>query len=186
MPKVSICIPTYNQPLLLKRLLDSVFSQTFCDFEVIISDDSTDDEIYKVVESLKRDNIKYIHNVPSLGPAGNWNKSISLAETDIIKIMHQDDFFTFNDSLEKLVFMLDDNPTVDFAFCGSRQFYSYENYYDRHITDEQNTFIKADVYNVYHANYIGAPSATIFRKKNVFFDSNLIWLIDVDFYISYS
>jgi glycosyltransferase involved in cell wall biosynthesis len=42
MPKVSICIPTYKHPDLLKVAVDSRLAQTFQDFEVVISDDSPD------------------------------------------------------------------------------------------------------------------------------------------------
>jgi glycosyltransferase involved in cell wall biosynthesis len=44
-PKISICIPTYKQVDKLEVLLRSIDSQTFRDFEVIVSDDSPDMDV---------------------------------------------------------------------------------------------------------------------------------------------
>nr|MCR4832765.1 glycosyltransferase [Butyrivibrio sp.] len=46
--KVSICVPTYNNPEDVSRLLQSIARQTYKDYEVCISDDSTDDKIEKI------------------------------------------------------------------------------------------------------------------------------------------
>ena len=51
-PKVSICIPTYNQVIYLKRTIDSVFEQTYTDYEIIITDDSPTDVVFDVVKQL--------------------------------------------------------------------------------------------------------------------------------------
>ena len=42
MPKVSICIPCYKQTVFLKRTLDSITTQSYEDFEVIVTDDTPD------------------------------------------------------------------------------------------------------------------------------------------------
>ena len=63
-PKVSICAPAYNNAPEVERLLLSVYAQTYTDFEVNISDDSTDDEVEQVVAQYQKrhKNIHYIHN----------------------------------------------------------------------------------------------------------------------------
>ena len=47
MPKVSICIPTYNRKNYLKETLESVFAQTYKDYEVVIVDDGSTDALNK-------------------------------------------------------------------------------------------------------------------------------------------
>ena len=54
--KVSICIPTYNSSETVRRLLDSIFVQTFTDYEVIVSDDSHGSEIENLI---KQKDMKY-------------------------------------------------------------------------------------------------------------------------------
>jgi len=50
--KVSIIIPTYKRPDLIKRAIRSILNQTYQDFEIVIIDDSPDDETEKVVKNL--------------------------------------------------------------------------------------------------------------------------------------
>lgn len=59
--KVSICIPAYKQPEFLKRCLDSVFEQSYTDYEVIITDDSPDNEIEKLVNTYSDNQIGRAH-----------------------------------------------------------------------------------------------------------------------------
>ena len=102
-PEISICIPTFNQTFYLKKLLDSILIQTFTNFEIIISDDSSTDDVYDLISSYRHffiDKITYVRNAKSLGPPTNWNNSISLAKGKWIKIMHHDDCFSSLNSLQ--------------------------------------------------------------------------------------
>ena len=49
MPKVSILIPTYNQPQFVKECIESILSQTFTDYEIIVTDDSTNTETEEMI-----------------------------------------------------------------------------------------------------------------------------------------
>ncbi len=59
MPRVSIIIPTYNRSKYIIECLESVFSQSNKDYEIIVVDDGSTDQTEKVVE-LYRDRIIYI------------------------------------------------------------------------------------------------------------------------------
>lgn len=66
MPKVSICIPTYNNVESLQRCIESILVQTFEDYEIIITDDSNNSDIAEYVnkiESKKFSTIKIKHNL---------------------------------------------------------------------------------------------------------------------------
>ena len=88
---ISICIPCYNNPAGVKKLLDSILSQTFGTFECIITDDSADDRTKEVVKPFLADGrFTYVHNAKALGSPENWNYCASLAKGAYIKIMqHQ-------------------------------------------------------------------------------------------------
>ena len=111
MPKVSICIPSYNNADEVKHLLESIYEQEYRDFEVNISDDSTNDEIAEVVQRFQerygKEQIHYIHNEKGLGHIFNWNAAIKMATGEYIKIMFSDDWFTDSKSLGAFVAMLD-------------------------------------------------------------------------------
>ena len=65
-PKVSICIPAYNNAAEVKRLLESIRMQTFRDLEIILTDDSTNEEIAELIKSSGWDDIRYIQAVIGL------------------------------------------------------------------------------------------------------------------------
>ena len=118
--KVSICIPCYNNAAEVKRLLDSIYCQDYTDFEVNISDDSTENATERLVRE-HYSGVNYCHNTKPYGHIFNWNAAIRMAQGTYIKIMFSDDWFTFPDSLGKLVELLDKNPNAVLAFSGSRQ-----------------------------------------------------------------
>ena len=67
MPKVSICIPAYNQVAYLQRTIDSVLAQTFTDYEIIITDDSDNKLVKDFVEQYNLPGvIHYYKNVVNL------------------------------------------------------------------------------------------------------------------------
>ena len=100
-PLVSICIPAYKNTSFLKRLLESVLTQSYPNIEVIISDDSPDDSVKKLAQSYQdKLTISYFKNIPSLGTPANWNYSMKQGKGDYIKLIHDDDWLATSDALQ--------------------------------------------------------------------------------------
>jgi glycosyltransferase involved in cell wall biosynthesis len=97
-PLVSICIPSYNRPYELKRLLESVDYSTNSDLELIICEDKSPkhDEIEKVVNEYidwTDYHAKFYRNEENLGYDKNLRRLIELAHGRFIIFMGDDDFF---------------------------------------------------------------------------------------------
>ncbi len=182
MSKVSICIPTYGKAEYVKQLLDSIFWQTYEDYEIVITDDTTSSEVEKVVTSYQNEKIRYYHNPDKLGHIFNWNRAIELAEGKYIKIMFSDDWFTYQDSLEQYVKLLDENPEADLAFSGSMQV-SEAGGYARKIPMEFIEALKKDYRYLFTGNHVGAPSGTIYRNNGICFDEKSNWASDQELYL---
>lgn len=189
MPKVSICVPTYQNQEEVKRLVDSVREQTFQDFEFIITDDSKDNKIEEYIEELqdKKDRmaskIRYFHNEKSLGHIYNWNEALSQAKGEFVKIMFSDDWFTYPDSLEKMVTALEKEPEAGLVFCGSMQV-SKSKSYSRKPEDGYVEELQKDYRYLFISNQIGAPSDTMYRRDlQVRFDEKSNWASDVFLYM---
>jgi glycosyltransferase involved in cell wall biosynthesis len=183
---VSICIPSYKQPELLKKALESILLQSHKNYEVVITDDSPDDSVEDVYNDFKKyTNIRYIRNKERKGTPENWNESIKHANGEYIKILHHDDWFPEQDSLAKFVKMLDENPRADFAFSGSLNFNPEGALQFTHTAKQfQIKRLKKDPKFLFVGNFIGAPSATIFRRTlDLYFDTQFRWVVDIDFYI---
>ncbi len=185
MPKVSICIPTYNNLEQVKHLIQSIEEQTYKDVEIIITDDSTDNQIEDwIKETSTKGTVKclqhstYQHNAKPLGHIYNWNEALHLANGEYIKIMFSDDWFTYPDSLERFVRMLDEDTSASFAFCGSMQVSSKQSY-ARCATDLFLEKFKEDYRYLFTGDEVGAPSAVIYRACDCYFDERSTFASDV-------
>lgn len=184
---VSICIPAYKQPLLLKKAIDSVLMQTYTNYEIIVSDDTPDDSVKKIVEIFNEPKIFYFKNEAALGSPGNWNNAIKQAKGKYIKILHHDDYFATKESLQKFVSALESAPENNFVFSYSDIYFKKVNeHYLHKQSNAQLKRIKEGSEFLFFRNVIGAPSAVMFKKdESIVFNKNYKWLVDVEFYISY-
>ncbi|MEG1847574.1 MAG: glycosyltransferase [Lachnospiraceae bacterium] len=181
MAKVSICIPTYNNAAEVKQLLDSIAIQTYRDYEVIITDDSTDNMTEALIQTYPAMPIRYTHNLIKLGHIYNWNAAIAQAKGAYIKIMFSDDWFTGADSLAVYVSLLEEHPEAAFAFSGSMQV-SDHSAYARQIPQTFITLLQQDYRHLFLGNQIGAPSGTIYRNHGERFDEHSNWASDLFLY----
>jgi glycosyltransferase involved in cell wall biosynthesis len=185
-PKVSICIPAYQQHELLRKVLQSIKIQTFDDYEIIISDDSTDDAIENVVSDFNNYmNIQYVRNYERMGTPANWNRAIGMANGELIKILHHDDWLLTPQSLNQFVEVMDTNPQAVIGFSAAAA-YNREHCLKFVHTPSENWIhkLKRDSNILFLGNKIGPPSSIIYRNsKDIRFDENLRWLVDVEFYI---
>jgi glycosyltransferase involved in cell wall biosynthesis len=186
MPLVSICIPTYNQLGHFQNALNSALVQTFKDFEIIVTDDSSSDDIYEYINQIpNRDCIKYIRNNPSLGSPANWNKALSIASGRYIKILHHDDQFFDENSLGKFVEALNCNPSANIVFCSLLSCDVTTGVERIHQPSSINLLrLAEDPSILFSGNFLGPPSGVIFRAPSKYlFNEKLKWLVDIDFYI---
>lgn len=74
-PLVSIGVPVYNAGALLGRTLESLLGQSMADFELVISDNASDDDTAAVCQDFLRrdDRIRYFRQPRNLGAPANWN-----------------------------------------------------------------------------------------------------------------
>lgn len=184
-PFISICIPAYKNRDFLKRLLDSIAIQSFADFEVVISDDSPDETLLDLVNSFGKEiRITYYRNHVPLGSPLNWNKSISLAKGEWIKIMHDDDWFSNTNSL-KLFADVAKTVKTDFIFSGYINVDLATGEKKEHIiTIYDLKRISQNPLYLFRTNYIGHPSTTLIRNtQREWFDDRVKWVVDFEFYI---
>lgn len=109
-PKVSITIPTYRRPELLKEAVESAINQDgYEDYEIIIVDNDTTGEfaaqIIEMLKSFASDKVVYYRNQENIGMFGNWNRCIELATGEWMTILNDDDVVSVT-YLYKMMFVL--------------------------------------------------------------------------------
>ncbi len=90
-PFFSVIIPTYNRPGNIKQAIESILNQTFRNYEIVITDNSTNLLSKTICESYKNENIRYFKNKENLGFTKNLYKCINLAKGKYIFILGDDD-----------------------------------------------------------------------------------------------
>ena len=95
---ISIAMTTYNGEKYLREQIDSILSQIYSDFELIICDDCSSDDTRKILsEYAKKDKrVKVFFNKNNLGFKKNFEKAINLCTGDFIALSDQDDIWFAN------------------------------------------------------------------------------------------
>lgn len=112
-PKVTIGVPVRNGGAFFVDCLASIESQTLADFEVIISDNASNDGTSEVAQSLaERDpRVRYVRSERNEGSAANWDRVVELAGGTYFKWLAADDLIA-PAYLERCVAILDRHPDV--------------------------------------------------------------------------
>jgi len=112
MPEVSVLMPVYNvREEYLKEAVESILNQTFTDFEFIILDDCSANDISGVIRAYNDERIKYFRNEQNLGIAKSRNKLMELAAGKYAALMDNDDI-SLPQRLEKQVAFLNSHPEI--------------------------------------------------------------------------
>ena len=165
---ISIVVPAYEARgkfrLLLTELFESLSRQTHRDFEIIVSDHSESTEVKEFCDNNLLE-IKHFFCERERGNSSvNMNHGISKAKGDFIKVMHMDDFFKREDSLQLMVDSLEKSGKKWGGFG-----------FD-HLKDNE-------LYNVIVPSMektFGCPSVSFFAREDNYFDENLIIINDHD------
>ncbi|MFM7903760.1 MAG: glycosyltransferase, partial [Microcystis sp.] len=114
MPKVTVCIPTYNRADYLTYSINSVLRQTYEDFELIVCDDGSSDRTPEVVAAFQDSRIIYLRHPQNMGRSLNMRSGFTAAQGEYFIKFDDDDGLT-PEFLAKTVPILDQEKNVDFV-----------------------------------------------------------------------
>ena len=94
-PLVSICVPTYNRAGLLRQSLQTICVQDYAPLEILISDNSSEDETEAVCRDFERADprIRYVRQSRNIGMHANHNFCIEESRGDFLCFFHDDDLY---------------------------------------------------------------------------------------------
>lgn len=114
-PKVSVMLPCYNHASFVGQAVESVLSQSFGDFELVVTDDGSTDGTADVVRGFRDKRIKLQALARNEGAAEASNRCVARARGEFLAMLGSDDFF-LPGKLEKQVSLLQKRPEVAAVF----------------------------------------------------------------------
>ena len=166
--KFSIIVPAYNIESYLDQCIQSVISQTYPDYELLVIDDGSSDQSYAVAKAYtdKNERVK-VFSKPNGGLSDARNFGIERATGDYILFLDGDDFWTDAAFLEKVSNEISKN-SVDLLI------YGYSKYYETETIPSWNDYKQAssdfgkDVSQLISKGIYGAPAWNKCIRRTVF------------------
>ncbi|MFI3303732.1 MAG: glycosyltransferase family 2 protein [Rikenellaceae bacterium] len=117
-PVVSVLMTAYNREKYIGEAIESVLSQTYSDWELIVTDDVSKDKTVEIVRGYasKDPRIKLYVNDTNLGDYPNRNRAASYAKGKYLKYLDADDLM-YPWALGSLVMMMEANPSAGWGLC---------------------------------------------------------------------
>lgn len=139
---ITVFIALYNSEKYIEETLNSLFCQTFTNFEILIINDASTDKSVEIVEKFKHSKIRLIHNETNKGICYTRQRGINEARGKYIAIIDSDDI-AIHDRLEKQFDFLENNPEI--VLCGTNAKFIDENNKEinhQHIVNHEPELIK--------------------------------------------
>ncbi len=157
----SIIIPTYNSAKTIQKNLDSIISQSFEDYQVVVIDNNSTDETVDIIKKNNIKNIKFLIEKDN-GIFDAINKGIKISDNEYISVLHSDDFYNDKDVLQYVFNTFEENTSNDIVY-GDLIYVKKDNInlnvrYWRPGPFRKNSFFKG-----WHP-----PHPSFFVKKNLF------------------
>ena len=119
MPKVSVVMASYNHEKYVGQAVRSVLDQTYQDFELVITDDSSTDRTAAEIAQFTDPRIRLFRSPRNRGQFVATNHCLREATGEYIAVLNSDDVF-LPAKLERQVRFLDEHPDVGAVFCQAR------------------------------------------------------------------
>ena len=181
---VSICIPVRNGESFIKDAIQSCFSQTYKNYEIIIVDNASTDATVNIVESFNSSKINLIKNSNDIGITANFNACLEHAKGKYIKFLCADDMLN-PDCIEKMVCAFEKHTKAS-LIISQRVIINKSNVAIGKISfpSSSNEEEGQKIINkcLFGANFIGEPTTVMFRKNDALrgFSVNYRHLLDLE------
>ncbi|MBR0177283.1 MAG: glycosyltransferase [Bacteroidales bacterium] len=177
LPQVSILMPVYNTAPYLREAMDSMLSQTFTDFELIVLNDCSPDNAEEILDTYDDPRIVRYRGERNVGLANVLNVGIEMARGKYIARMDSDDLSLPN-RLKVQVDYLETHPDIDLVSVGMQLFGAKEEVWTR-VSDPENVKINALFQSpVLHASSVWRKES--FERHGLRFRQDMVPAEDYD------
>ncbi len=176
-PVVSILMPVYKTSQYLREAVDSILSQTFTDFELIVLNDCSPDNAEDILDVFADPRLVWYLGEENVGLANVLNVGLQMARGKYVARMDSDDLSTPN-RLEVQVDYLERHPEIDLCSCGMELFGAKDGKWVRE-SDPDRVKISALFFSpILHASSVWRKES--FDRKNLHFEQEMVPAEDYD------
>jgi glycosyltransferase involved in cell wall biosynthesis len=155
-PLVSVIIPTYNREKIITRAIDSVFAQTYRDFEIVVLDDGSQDNTRAVAQAYGP-KVHYFYQ-DNKGIAGARNAGMHQTAGDYIAFLDSDDYW-LPGKLEQQMALFSQHPEYGMVGCQCGSVQIDGTYREKNRPGKSGWIL----YDLFNKNFIRTSSAVITR-----------------------
>lgn len=163
--KISIIVPTYNRAQVIARSINSILTQTYENFELLILDDGSTDDTRNVIERFEDERIRYIRLKDNSGASHARNVGIQMATCEYIAFQDSDDVWLPEKLEKQMQKMVHASEKVGLVYCrmngkgrNGEKVVCPERWIDKEKLEGNILFL------LLRENVIGTPTM-LFRKK---------------------
>lgn len=181
---LSIVVPTFNNLDGLKRIVAVLDDYAYDDVELIVSDDSVNNDVKNFVlekNRLGETRLRYLSHTNTNNAVDNWNHGLNVAQGKFVQLIHHDEYPSSRDYLKTVRDrLLSGSPNILILKC----FVKYRNKtMNVTIPDASKYFLQHMPEFLLHKNIIGSSACLIVQRDYLqYYDRNLKWFVDVEEY----
>ncbi len=162
-PQVSIILPAYNAAQYIGEAVGSILAQTFQDFELLVIDDGSADETYRIVEAFQDSRIRLLRNPTNLGLVVSLNRGVEASGAALVARMDADDI-SLPQRLEVELELLESDPRLGLVSC------AYEDFDTKHgsLGTKSMPISDADIrWDLYCKTHCFCHAAALMRRRTL-------------------
>lgn len=169
-PKVSVIIPTYNYSRFIERAVNSVLSQSYQDYEIIIVDDASTDDTKDIVGKYNDSRIKYIQHNVNRGLSWTRNTGIKAAKGMYLAFLDSDDTWMPEKIEAQIEVFRNGQDNLGVVYTSMKIF---DNTTSNTTSAPSPTYRGQILQRLLEANKLGGGSSSVMIKKTCFDNAGL-------------
>ena len=198
-----MCVCTFNGASVVGRAIESILSQSYGDFELLVVDDASSDTTIELVRRHREPRLRIFENPRNLGNARNRSLAVRLSRGELVKFVDQDDWIAPS-CLAEHTKLMDANPGLGFSFSRRAVVVEDTESPNEDVWPRGDAVLDAPVGDLdevmpgpallerfvdagFRDNWIGEPTSVMIRRSSLarsrLFNRRLRQMVDMDLWI---
>lgn len=184
MPKISVIVPVYNGEKYVRESIESILSQTYRDFELIIVDDGSSDNTREVISQYEGEYsfLKVVYHSGNKGVSAAKNSGIAVSSGEFLVFAAADDIQE-KERLGVSIKVLEENPDLDMVFVDCQMIDAEGTFLNRRKGYPEGMTSKNAVLYQFKRNYLWSGLVMLRKTPDIWFDETIPNAVDYELFL---